>query len=404
MLSSGTMMWFYVLGAAKCFILLLLVSLCVFYKKKQYVTYSHVLFYCSFFTIYSLLNLYVINHDTIKENLCVGYIVTAFSTYIIMGSRNLFDFRDKLTKVLAIINAWGLIVYNLYELGVMDMFSVVRPFPNGVYTMCLGVSIGWPHPFERYAGIWHEPGAGQISSMFVLLLHFREIVLWKWRDNKQKICVLILLLAILFSKSSTAYLLLMCFVVFIALYSGGDKINKFNLFLKIALLVIGIVMAIAIFNSEIIQEKLFNPDSISKNARTVENLTLLNIFLDNPIFGVGLGTSNQWYDLDRFGAAGCSNGLLFYTSGLGTVWLVSFFVCLILSACKLRHIVPIPLVLIIYLVEICSQRFMEMPITFLFLFSFGSYRLPLYLMDKVGIKQIVLKNISKKNLVKIDNL
>lgn len=382
-LTTGTMVWFHVLGAAKSFILLLFVSLYVFYKRRQQIPYSYSLVYCVFCTIYSLLNIYFINRSAIVENVCIGYIVASFSCLIIIGTRNLFDFRDRLTVILAFINGWGLIVYYLYTIGVMDSFCVIKDYPTKTYTICMGISIGWPYPFERYAGIWHEPGAGQISSMFLLILHFREIILWKWKGNKQKISVLILLLSILASKSTTSYLLLMCFVLFIALYVGENKKKGyFKLVLKIILVVLGFVVAAFVFNSDVIQDKLFSSESVSKETRTLENITLLGIFIDNPIFGAGLGTSNQWYDLNRFDAAGCSNGLLFFASGLGLVWVIAFFMCLLKSVWKMGRIAPIPMVLIIYLVEICSQRYMEMPITFLFLFSFGSYRIPMYLRDK----------------------
>lgn len=400
-LTTGTMVWFHVLGAAKSYIILLIVALWVFYKRKRYITYSHSLGYCVFVTVYFLLNIYVINRSPIIENICLGYIVVSFACLLIVGSRNIYEFRDKLTVVLAVINGWGLIVYNLYELGVMDPLSYIVQFPGGrSYTICLGISIGWPYFFERYAGIWHEPGAGQISSMFILILHFREISLWKWKNNKQKLCVFILLLAVLFSKSTTAYLLVICIVSFVALKAGGENNGIVGVVLKILLVILGAFVVSVIFNSDIIQEKLFSDDNMSKESRSIENLTLFNIFLDNPIFGAGLGTSNQWSDLIRFGAAGCSNGLLFFVSGLGIIWLIGFLLCLIKSVWKIRHVVPFPLVLIVFFVEICSQRYMEMPMTFLFLFSFGSYKMPKYLIDDDVLKRIQQKIKEKKFCVK----
>lgn len=381
-LTTATMIWFHILGAAKSFFLLFFVSLFVFFKNKQTMVCSYSLAYCVFCAVYCLINIYVINRSAIVENVCVGYIVASFSCLVIIGTRNLFDFRDRLTLVLAIINGWGLIVYFFHTIGLMDSLCIGKIFSSKIYTICMGITIGWSHPFERYAGIWHEPGAGQISSMFLLILHFREIILWKWKDNKQKISVLILLLAILASKSTTAYLLLMYFIIFIALNAGDDNKIWFKLLLRVMLVVFTIVVVVYVFNSDVIQDKLFSSESVSKEARTRENLALLNIFFDNPIFGAGLGTSNQWYDLNRFDAAGCSNGLLFFASGLGLVWVIAFFMCLLKSVWKMGRIAPIPMVLIIYLVEICSQRYMEMPITFLFLFSFGSYRIPMYLRDK----------------------
>lgn len=111
----------------------------------------------------------------------------------------------------------------------------------------------------------------------------------------------------------------------------------------------------------------------SKGMRTIENLAMLAMFLERPVWGWGLGSRSQLYQFIQRDNIGCSNGILYMMSAWGLMWLIPFLIFTWKAICKFSMGISAVVILAIFLLLECNERYLELPISFLFLFYFKSY-------------------------------
>lgn len=310
-------------------------------------------------------------YDTYEENSMIGYIVSMIASYLIISKYNFYYFRDILTNIIYYIVLWGIPVFVLTEFELLPLTTLNIDDGKEVFLI---YSIGWPAHFHRFAGIWHEPGACQIVLNVIIILHFNEFITWKWNKGQLK-KLLVIFIGILFTMSTMGYFVIMLFFVFCICrirFSG-----KFRNIFKLTIITVSLLIVPLLYYSPVVQDKLFPENEVtemtSKGMRTIENLAMLAMFLERPVWGWGLGSRSQLYQFIQRDNIGCSNGILYMMSAWGLMWLIPFLIFTWKAICKFSMGISAVVILAIFLLLECNERYLELPISFLFLFYFKSY-------------------------------
>lgn len=314
---------------------------------------------------------FIIYMPEYKDNSMVGYIVCLISAYLVIAQYDFYYFRKILTNVVFAISVIGIPVFFLFELGVLPTQEIMSQSGKD-YVMFYIYTLGWPYPFERFTGIWHEAGACQIVLNTVLWLHFDNIINWKWNRGLLFKIVVILIASIL-TMSTGGYIVLMLLFLSIALNINIDGKNKIPIF--IIVLFVSIVSVYLMINSEVVQNKLFDAEGehISKIERISDMLALWQMTLERPYLGYGIGTVEFWDMSDKYGNTSCSTGLLTYSASLGFTWLLIFIFFLWKGIQQMNYGKASFLLLVAVLLMQFNEKFIEYPITNLFIFRFASY-------------------------------
>jgi len=301
----------------------------------------------------------------------IGYIVCLTGSYLVISRYNFYLFRHIITNIVFLITFVGIIVFLLSELEILPYQTIMTS--NGtVYTTFLFYTLGWPYLFHRYSGIWHEPGACQIVLNTLLWLHLDKITAWKW-EKGEKLKLMVIFLGSILTFSTGGYLVLLLF--FFAVFSSSFNRIKKRPELLVMLFLLSIGLAYLLYNSPVIQDKLFNDDvaNVSKIGRQSDAEALWRMTLDKPLVGYGIGTEAFWATSLRYGNTSCSTGLLTYSASLGVFWLI-LFVTFVWKQIRRMHLLRHPILLLLAVMMMQSnEKFIEYPITSIFVFQFASY-------------------------------
>ena len=314
---------------------------------------------------------YICYTPQFKDNSEPAYIVILIASYLIVSRYDFYYFRKLITNVVYVITLLGLIVFGLFELGILPTYTLITP-SGTPYTMFLTYTLGWPNAFERYSGIWHEPGAGQIVTNTILWLYYKNFVDWKWGKGELK-KIFIISLGSIFSFSTGGYLVLMLLVTAIIV-----KIrirNRYKYLIYIFVFLIAIIGLYSLFNSPVIQNKLFDAEGehISKIQRMDDIFALWKMATERPLLGYGLGSVEFWKLSDLYGNTACSSGFLTYTASLGFTWMLLFSFFIWKGIKKIGYgNATIFFFLAVILMQF-NEKFIEFPITNMLLFHYASY-------------------------------
>lgn len=167
---------------------------------------------------------------------------------------------------------------------------LLSPFPvyanaNDVQFYNLGICVVFKDVMEvRNTGIFREPGVFMIylSVAIIFELFYRETI------NKRNVIVITVALFLTFS---TAAFIILGVIGIAYLFKKNDKMTLYN---KIFIVVVGIVVVFVVLLTPEINARIFDKigkDSVkdgSSLARGVSVIINLEIFLDNPIKGIGI--------------------------------------------------------------------------------------------------------------------
>ncbi|MEK7452794.1 MAG: O-antigen ligase family protein [Patescibacteria group bacterium] len=244
------------------------------------------LFFATLFPIYFLI-IFFINSKEKLNKASKFFILGGFLASLI----GIFQFLSQfIFKLDSIYNFWtynvamfiygqnfgSVVVQNqswFVNIGGKDYFRAISLFPD-------------PHTFALYLGI---------------LIPF-TIGFFFYNNRKKKffyiLSILVMLLALLFTFSRGAYFgLILSLIFIIGLYFFYFKIKlnkKFFLFTPVV-----VVMLLLSFSNSVFGERFsssFSLSDISNTGRIQIWKTSIDIFLDNPIFGVGLGNLPIFFD------------------------------------------------------------------------------------------------------------
>ena len=303
-------------------------------------------------------------HSKLSDNQIIGIPLQAISTLLIIGNFNFNRFKNIILNVVFIISLLTLLLY------LSIVFGVLSPYVKNGFTMLGPLVYGWEgYSFGRFSSIYHEPGAYQIILNTVLILHINEIAHFINLSNKTKIKIIILIVALLLTKSTGGYLTLI-----IILFSIFYK-QIFSKYFIPAITFI-IVSSFFIWNSDVVQKKI-NPSegtvSVSLEQRTLDNLGMLKMISEEPLTGYGLGSADYLKRSLELGNTTNSNGILFMCASIGIFWIFIFISFMYYSIKKMNINALIPLIMLSYILLQCNERFVEFPISYIFIYPFASY-------------------------------
>lgn len=372
LITSGSVCWMYLLspGIAFSFLLFIAIYNAVYIRKDIGKAKNSSYCFILMVVLLCILN-YIYINSSYKDNSMAGYIVALTGAYLVISRYDFYYFRKILTNILYIISLIGIPAFFLAELELLPLNTIIT-LSGAEYKIFLFYTYGWANLFHRYSGIWHEPGACQIIYNTVLWLHFDCITNWKW-EHGQKKKLLVILLGSILTLSTGSYLVLI--LLTIGCVSCMKIKNKSKIPIIMGILVIGLFVVYVIFNSPVIQNKLFDAEgeSVSKIERISDAIALWTMTLEQPILGYGIGTDIFWKLSDKYGNSACSSGLLTYSASLGFTWLLIFFYYVYRNIRKLQIGRGTCFLFLAVLIMQFNEKYIEYPITNIFIFQFASY-------------------------------
>ena len=370
--TSGATFWVGRFSAAVTFLLFLFVALFnSMHVKHDFLKISNpsiVFIYCV--VLLCLLN-YAFFMPEYQDNSMVGYVVCLIGAYMVISRYDFFYFRKLLTDVVFALSMIGMPVYLLSEMEVLPTQSLMTQ-SGTEYTMFYIYTLGWPNLFHRFTCIWHEAGACQIILNTVLWLHFDNIVNWKWKKGLM-FKIIVIFLATLLTMSTGAYMVIMLLFMAVVMNLKIKSNHKIIIFLVVLLL--STTTVYIMINSPVVQNKLFDAEgeNVSKLERLSDIFALWNMTLERPLLGYGVGSVEFWQKSDEYGNTACSTGLLTYSASLGFTWLLVFVFFLWKGISRLNLGKASIFLIIAVLLMQFNEKFIEYPITNLFIFKFASY-------------------------------
>lgn len=364
LLVSDSICFLYKFSPFPTFLSFFLFSFYRAFRKKTLFSKNDSSIYVLIFGISILLNIYYFNTHTLGNN-GLAIFVCLLASYFFYSSYDLDDFKRIYLAVIKWIVITGVPVYLLAEMNMLPTY-LLPSFEGGLHSMFLIFHIGWPSYFHRFSGIWHEPGACTIFLNFAILLYSKELQEGNI-DKKLVRSIIIITIGILFTQSTTGY---MAFATIIA-YSIFPLIKRMSIGRK---LFAGLVFILAIFlivNSPVVTEKLSQEktDKTSLGVREMDNMAMLTMALDRPFTGYGYQTKefdSISYYLDNKTS---SNGILYIAACSGIWWILLFVIYSYRGISRMHFKMPI-FVLIIFIILECNERFVELPISYLFILNF----------------------------------
>lgn len=379
LITSGATFWVGLLTAGITFSIFFVVALinCLCVKKGINNIFNPSVNFIYLVIILCLIN-FIIYQPEYKDNSMIGYLICIISAYLVISQYDFYYFRRILTNVVFVISAVGIPIFLLFEYDILPTQEISVQSGKD-YTMFYIYTLGWPYPFGRFTGIWHEAGACQIILNSVLWLHFNNMINWEW-EKGQLIKLLIILIASLLTMSTGGYLVLMLLFLSVVINLKSVVINlkierKHKIPIVIIVFAITVLSLVLMISSDVVQNKLFDAEGehVSKMERISDVSALWQMTLERPLLGYGIGTVEFWNMSDKYGNTSCSTGLLTYSASLGFTWMFIFILFLWKGIRQMGLGKASFLLLIAVLLMQFNEKFIEYPITNLFIFRFASY-------------------------------
>ena len=241
---------------------------------------------------------------------------------------------------------------------------------------CYFFNVDWGE--NRLSSIYWEPGQFQIVIMFVLCLFIDELRDFsRLRQNIRKFGILILAMFMTFSTTGYLSLGLLFFVVI--LFSTLNK--KYKLLIPFSLIV-SCVIAMFIWNTSVVQEKLAQSEDRSEETsyaiRMADNLALLEIAKSSPVFGEGMETRTFEVLSLKYGNRTSSNGWLWTAASNGFPYLIFMLICIYMGIRRMNLGIPNIVILGLLLLSQANEYATFFPYIFIYIFKFRDYKKLVY--------------------------
>lgn len=300
------------------------------------------------------------NHD----NLWLSYVITPFAMLLLISSTNFCRLRSLLLKYLTALTAISIIVqighdfFNLFPAQRINIEGLDRGLSLGIFTTEWGEN--------RLASIYWEPGQFQIVIYYILLLFSDEWTdSFRLKHNLRKFGVLII--GILLTVSTTAYLVLMLMIVVVVWKSGYQSKWLFPIYLAFGAMVI-----YWITNSQAIQEKVQQSENeqevSSYTIRMADNIGCLMVTMEAPIMGYGPGSDLLEKKLFSSGSMTNSNGWLYSTAQLGIPFVIFLWICMYRTLRYYFKFQNVFLLLVILIISQSNEAYITFPYLYLYVF------------------------------------
>lgn len=365
-LASDAICFLYTLKPLFAFLTFFIYSVYRYAKIKPLPVYKESIRYFVILGLSILLNVYVVNTN-ITGNNGLAIFICMVGSYMFFTSFTFQRFREVYLNVIFIITIIGIPVYLLVEWGLLPTTRITT-FEGASRLQFFIYSVGWTELHHRFAGIWHEAGACMIFLNIALLLYSNSI-----RDsdvdNPTKWKLIIISIGVLATQSTTGYLAFMGIII----YCFYPKILNASAITKLLYSVLIIAACYYIINSDVIVDK-FAQDSTegaqtSYAIRRMDNLSMLTMAIEQPLFGYGYQTVEFENRAFYLGNITSSNGILYMAACAGIWWVIFYVIFLYVNIRKQGMPMPLLVVAIFILLQ-CNERFVELPISYVFLTAF----------------------------------
>lgn len=317
-----------------------------------------------FFILYYLVSYHIVasQHINGQYNTYIVYQFLLLSSYFLISTITFDEFKKCYTNLCCGITLFSILLF------IMVIIDIVKPISFNNYLMVLLDVYGESRVLGRLHGPFWEPGVLQIILNIALIFNIDSLTsITKIKKQIRKFSIIIV--GILLTISTAGYVNLMLIGVVCLIFS---KVLKKNVFITISLLSCAFFILYLLFSSEAIQGKLSQQgeEETSYEIRMADNLGMINMTKERPIFGYGLASKEyddrSWYMDNRTS----SNGLLFITSHLGIPFLLFYLFFIYVSVRRLfkksLSLMLFPIVLLLQMTEV----FFYFPLSYVFVFRF----------------------------------
>ena len=343
--------------------LFLAFSFLLFYREnKFYVDRYNWLVMC-FIVLWNLINNYLI-HGNVGTNLVFSMVLTAVASFFTISSFDFYEFREKLLKYLSVLSLLSIVI-QLWH----DIFGISIGMPSEDTFLSFYIfNTDWGE--NRLASIFWEPGMYQIVLFFTLCLftdEFKDLKNWKFIFKKFGI----LFLALIYTKSTMAYLCFFALLGYIYIRYNTDKTKIYLMPLYVGVIA---VAALFLWQTDAIQKKLSQRDSeigsTSYYIRLNDNISLLTMSMERPFVGYGVDTpeyEQRNRSLDNLSA---SNGWLFASATNGVIYLLIVLSVLYKGIKRLPNPISHWLILFVLIITQCNEYMICMPYLFMYILRY----------------------------------
>lgn len=296
-----------------------------------------------------------------------SYVIFALGIFVVASIVDFDRFRNLLLRYLV----WLTIVSIIVQIG-HDYLGI---FPAQMYIDSTGepryLSLGlftteWGE--NRLASFFWEPGQYQIVILYVLVLFADE---WSditaLRKSIRKFGVLII--ALIMTLSTTAYLMLGLVVLTIMIRGSQMYIKFIPVFL-----LLGVFATYSLYSSDAVQNKVEQSENeameSSYTIRLADNIGCLMVTLEDPLTGFGPGSDEMAERLLSEGSTSSSNGWLYGSAQLGIPYILFLWVCIWRNLKRVSHQTNRVLLFLILLLSQANEAVIFFPYTFMYVFSF----------------------------------
>ena len=337
---------------------------------SSYNTYN--IAYISFVVI--TLFSFIVNFNTsnLSTNIKFLFVITFAYLFTFNISFSYFiRYYLKSMRLIVIVSLIGHFLINIIKIPIyLPTFTNINDveYYNGIiYFAIKSFGVYNNSGMNRNIGCFWEPG---LFATFILIAIIFELVIKK---NTSKTNLLIFFLGLLSTYSTFAYLMLVP-ITFIVLFSRMKGLKVFILFLLSLIFV-----AVAYINYDLITKTLYalRPDtfgklieeSVSVTDRIESPLTNLKIFLDHPIFGAGIGNTENIFSILTYGAQTSTSTYFLAAFGIFGFLHLLFFSYGILKYSPL-NLYTRTIILIVFLTQINKEPHIYFSLTFIIMFYF----------------------------------
>lgn len=309
----------------------------------------------------------------------LSYILFPLGMIIALPCFDFYSIRECLLKLLSGLMVISIVVHIGYNLEIFSA-ELIDGEENVIAMSLYFFNVGWGSldfiSFTRFSSIYWEPGQCQIVIMYVLVLfsddiqkHIYDIVYLLKKYG-------ILLFAILFTGSTTGYIVFALFISSLLLFNGDVLSQR-----RIMPIFISAILAAGVFAffyySDVVQSKLELSESLNDEnsfaIRMADNIACFTVAIEHPIFGLGVSSYELNAELATYGNTTASNGWFYSAAQMGFVYIVIMFVAMYLNIRRMNFKLLAGIPLLILILSQANEYATFFPLMWLYCCPFGCY-------------------------------
>lgn len=299
-----------------------------------------------------------------------------FIAYIIITYMNLCcisfsQYKKLFVRVMVVFAAISLIVFSCVHLGIFKV--KVKVIYDMIYHISYFHVVGTYIVTTRNSGLFWEPGMYQVFLNLALLFRLDGIFKSEYTKNKSRFDIIILIIAIISTKSTTGYIVMIVILItFLLKYNFNIRKKVGIVLIKCLMIIAAIFIVITVLNSNVVSNK-FDKDNYSFRARENHIVSSIKLIHDRPIIGYGIRSDKyiQEYTLQTGRNAVNSMGVFVMVLYLGIPFTVLYY-CFIYTQIKKRKFAFNNLIIFLIIIIFHSTEvFYVYPIASLFILDYA---------------------------------